>query len=40
MKKTRLSQLMMRARVIAQGGTVAALVGTVLYSATKGQPQD
>jgi len=34
-KRTRMSQIMMRARVLAQGFTVVALVGSVAYQGLK-----
>ena len=39
-KNTRLSQLMMRGRVLAQGFTVVALVGTVFVQLSKKSKED
>lgn len=38
-KRAKLSQWMMRARVVAQGFTIACMVGTILHQASQGKPK-
>ena len=38
-KRAKLSQIMMRARVVAQGFTIACMVGTILHRASQGKPR-
>jgi len=38
-KRAKLSQIMMRARVVAQGFTIACMVGTILHQASQGKPK-
>ena len=38
-KRSKLSQVMMRARVVAQGFTIACMVGTILHQASQGKPR-
>ena len=37
-KRARLSQWMMRARVTAQGFTIACMIGTILHQTAQGKP--